>query len=143
MCDPGSARVQVCPTIPNYSLLDTASHSRSNLLPFHLSLVRIEILDGDTKQFADYNRGRLTRRGSAKYAGRTAIGHTDNRCVSPTNCKIYLFKYQNIAGWYKRTEIHINANQCQRREINVPTLGGGWPCTSTLSKSLLGKIRPI
>ena len=39
------------------SLLDTASHSRSNLLPFHLSLVRIEILDGDTKQFADYNRG--------------------------------------------------------------------------------------
>ena len=143
MCDPGSARVQVCPTIPNYSAPCWIQHLTLGQISFHLSLVRIEILDGDTKQFADYNRGRLTRRGSAKYAGRTAIGHNDNRCVSRTNCKIYLFKYQNIAVWYKRTEIHINANQCQRRGINVPTLGGGWPCTPTLSKSLLGKIRPI
>ena len=61
-------------------------HSRFNLLQFHLSLVRTEILDGDTQVVCRLGR---PIRGMLGSVGRTAIGHTDSRHIAHPRLFIY------------------------------------------------------
>ena len=114
MCDPGSARVQLCPTIPNYSAPCWIQHLTLGQISFHsiCHLSGQRYLMATPKQFADYNRGEAHEARISEVCGKDSNRSHRQPMFSRTNCKIYLFKYQNIAVWNKRTEIHIDANQC-------------------------------